>query len=207
LDGAVGVYRDRVLPRLLDRAMDTADYRRIRAQVCASLHGVVLEIGFGTGLNLPHLPAAITRLIAVEPSATGVAVAAERIAAVPAPVAMVGLDGQSIPVEDAAVDTALCTWTLCSVPDPVAAVRELRRVLRPGGTLHFVEHGQAPEESVRRWQHRLNGVQRRFVGGCTLDRDIPALIEAGGLAVQHLERYYRTDEPKVYGATYQGIAG
>src|SRR4051812_42172058 len=150
--------------------MNTAQHRRIRERVCAGLTGEVVEIGFGTGLNLPHVPAAVTRLLVVEPSGLGGDLAEKRIAASAVPVEVVGLDGQRVPLPDASADAVLCTWSLCTIPDPIAAVREVRRVLRPGGRLHFVEHGRAPDERVRQWQNRLNGMQRRLAGGCNLNR-------------------------------------
>jgi ubiquinone/menaquinone biosynthesis C-methylase UbiE len=199
-------YGERVLPRIVDVVMNTGQNRRIRERVCAGLHGDVVEIGFGTGLNLPHLPPAVTSLRAVEPAGLGVELARRRIAAATAPVQLVGLDGQRIPLPDDSADSALCTWSLCTIPDAAAAVRELRRVLKPGGTLHFVEHGRAPDPAVRRWQDRLNGVQRRVAGGCHLNRDIPALIEAGGLEVTALDTFYAEGEPKPYGYLYEGVA-
>ena len=124
----------------------------------------------------------------------------------PVKVEMAGLDGQSLPFADASADAVLSTWTLCSIPDAVAALREVRRVLRPGGALHFVEHGAAPEDGVRRWQDRLDPIQRRIGCGCHLNRDIPALIEAGGLSVQRLDSYYTKGEPKVFGWMFEGTA-
>jgi SAM-dependent methyltransferase len=135
-----------------------------------------------------------------------VKLAAERIAASPVDVDVIGLEGQGLPVEDASVDAVLCTWSLCTIPDAVAAVREAGRVLRPGGTFHFVEHGLAPDDGVRRWQHRLNGIQQRVAGGCNLTRDITGIIEAGGMKVVTLDRYYAAGEPKPYGALYEGTA-
>lgn len=202
----MGFYGDRVLPRLINVVMDTEQIRRIRARVCAGLTGEVVEIGFGTGHNLPFLPPEVTRVKAVEPSGVGVRLARERIERATAEVEVVGLDGQRLPLPDASVDAALCTWTLCSIPDAVAAVREVRRVLRPGGELHFVEHGLAPDANVRVWQRRLNPIQRRVGGGCHLDRDIGAIVEAGGLRISRLDRYYGKGEPKPFGAMYEGIA-
>ncbi len=149
-------YRDRVFPRILDAALDNAETRKIRARVCAGLTGEVVEIGFGSGLNLPWLPESVSRLHAVEPSAGGVRLAAGRMQASRVPVVLAGLDGQALPLADGSVDSALSTWTLCSIPDPVRALREVGRVLRPGGRLHFVEHGAAPDNRVRRWQDRLD---------------------------------------------------
>jgi len=202
----MGFYDDRVLPHVINVVMNTKQTREIRERVCADLKGEVLEIGFGTGHNLPFLPADVTRLLAVEPSGRGVELARSRIDATSVPVEVIGLDGQRLPVADASVDAVLCTWSLCTIPDAVAAVREARRVLRPGGRFHFVEHGCAPDAGVRRWQDRLNGIQNRIAGGCNLNRDIPGLIEAGGLPIVKLDRYYGKGEPKVFGALYEGVA-
>jgi ubiquinone/menaquinone biosynthesis C-methylase UbiE len=202
----VGFYRDRVFTPAMDRLMDTAETRRIRRSVCAPLHGRVLEIGFGTGHNLPFLPPAVTEVLAVEPLVRSQELAADRIAASDATVEFVGLDGQDIALDDATADSALCTWTLCSIDDPVAAVREVRRVLKPGGWLHVVEHGRSPDEAVRRWQHRLTPLQRRVACGCRFDRDIPHLLDQGGMAVQGLTTYCAAGDPKILGWTFQGRA-
>lgn len=202
----MGFYRDRVFPRLINLACNTKETRRIRDEVCAPLAGDVLEIGFGTGLNLPHLPEAVTRLLAVDPMARSRELASERLAQSRVPVEFVGLDGQTLPLEDGSVDAALSTWTLCSIPDASAAISEIRRVLRPGGALHFAEHGRAPDDKVRRWQDRLNGVQQRLAAGCNLNRDIPSIIEDGGLRITHLETFYAKGDPKILGWTFQGTA-
>ncbi|MBA2775024.1 MAG: methyltransferase domain-containing protein, partial [Nocardioidaceae bacterium] len=117
-----------------------------------------------------------------------------------------GRDGQSLDLESHSADAVLSTWTLCTIPDPVAALREVRRVLRPGGTLHFVEHGAAPDEGVRRWQERFNSLNQRLACGCNLNRDIPALIRAAGLTVSRLDTYYSPGGPKLVAATYEGVA-
>ena len=202
----MALYRDVIFPRVLNRVMDTETTREARARVCGDLHGEVVEIGFGTGFNLPYLPDAVTTLLAVDPLERAVKLAGDRIAASPVPVKVVGLDGQSLPLEDASADAVLSTWTLCSIPDAVAALREIRRVLRPGGALHFVEHGAAPDEGVRRWQSRLNPLQNRIAAGCNINRDIPALIEAAGLRVTELETYYSEGNPRVLGWTFEGRA-
>jgi ubiquinone/menaquinone biosynthesis C-methylase UbiE len=199
-------YDDHVLPRIINVAMNTKENRKIRSRVCAELTGDIVEIGFGTGHNLPFLPPAAKSLRAVEPSQLGVRLARTRIAHSSVPVEVVGLDGQRLPMEDDTADSLLCTWSLCTIPDPVAAVAEMRRVLRPAGTLHFVEHGRAPDESVRRWQQRLDGIQQRVAGGCHLGRDIPAIIEAGGLKITTMHSYYGKGEPKPYAALYEGVA-
>lgn len=202
----MGWYENRVLPKLQDHALDTAHARRIRARVTAPLAGEVVEVGFGTGHNLPYLPPGVTRLLAVEPSQPSIQVAAARIAASAVPIDVIAPDAQRLPMPDASVDAALCTWSMCSIPDPVAAVAEVRRVLRPGGQLHFVEHGVAPDPNVRKWQGRLNGFQRRLMGGCTLDRDIPEILRLGGMTATHLKRYYLPGGPKPFAAMYEGIA-
>jgi ubiquinone/menaquinone biosynthesis C-methylase UbiE len=205
-DLAVGFYSERIFPKIMNVVMNSKQTRRIRSEVCAPLSGEVLEIGFGSGLNLPHLPDTVVRLRAVDPMKRGREIAAKRIAATAVPVEFIGLDGQQLPLADHSVDAVLATWTLCSIPDAVAAVREVRRVLKAGGRFHFVEHGRSPDEKVRKWQNRLNGIQNRVACGCNLNRDIPALIERGGLTVEHLETFYAKGEPKTMGWTYQGIA-
>jgi ubiquinone/menaquinone biosynthesis C-methylase UbiE len=199
-------YRDRVFPKIMNTMMNTKETRRIRAEVCAPLEGDVVEIGFGTGLNLPHMPPTVTRLRAVDPMQRGPKMAQRRIEASPVPVEFIGLDGESLPIDDQSVDAVLATWTLCSIPDPVAAVREIERVLRPGGTFHFVEHGISPDEKVRKMQDRLNGLQNRMACGCNCNRDIPAIIEAGGLTFDHVDTYYAKGDPKYLGWMYQGVA-
>lgn len=201
----MGFYTDRVLPHLMNRIMDRAENRAVRQRVCAGLHGEVAEVGFGSGLNLSYLPAEVTQLYAVEPSRVSVRLAGDRIAGAAVPVRVVGLDGQRLPLEDESVDAVLCTWSLCTIPDPVAAVREFRRVLRAGGQLHFVEHGLAPDKDVQRWQHRFDGLQQRVAGGCHLDRDIPAIFRAGGMEPTRLDIYYG-DGPKAFDARSEGIA-
>jgi ubiquinone/menaquinone biosynthesis C-methylase UbiE len=202
----MGWYRERICPRVMNATCDTTENRRIRDEVCAPLAGDVLEIGFGSGLNLPHLPPSVSRLLAVDPMDKGRRLAAERLAASPIEVDFVGLDGQTIALDDDSVDAALSTWTLCSIPDAAAAVREIRRVLRPGGRLHFAEHGRAPDAKVRRWQQRLNGLQRLVACGCNLNRQIPELIEAGGMTITRLRTFYAEGQPKITGWTFMGTA-
>lgn len=202
----MGYYDDRVLPHIINVVMNTKQTRRIRERVCGELKGEVLEIGFGTGHNLPYLPDTVTRLLAVEPSARSVELARARIDGTPIEVEVIGLDGQRLPVDDASVDAVLCTWSLCTIPDAVAAVSEARRVLRPGGQFHFIEHGAAPDAGVRHWQDRLNPIQNRIGGGCNLNRDIAGIVEAGGMTISQLDRYYSPGEPKAFGSMYEGTA-
>jgi SAM-dependent methyltransferase len=201
----VGLYVDHVLPRITDVALRGADLDEVRARVCSDLAGEVLEVGFGSGLNVPHYPAAVERVRAVDPATVGRKLAADRLSRSTTRVEFVGLDGERLPLEDDSVDHVLTTWTLCTIPDVGLALREMRRVLRPGGLLHFVEHGLAPEPKVARWQERLNPIQRRLFGGCHLDRPIDRLIEASGLRVDRLDNYYAAGlKPMTY--FYEGRA-
>ena len=190
----------------MNMACNTKETRRIRATVCAPLTGEVLEIGFGTGLNLPHLPPSVARLFAVDPLERGRDLAGERLAASHVAVEFVGLDGQSLELDDNSVDSALSTWTLCTIPDAIAAVGEVRRVLRPGGTFHFAEHGRAPDANVQKWQDRLNGLQQRVACGCNLNRPITTIIEDGGMTITGLDTFYAKGDPKIVGWTFQGTA-
>jgi ubiquinone/menaquinone biosynthesis C-methylase UbiE len=202
----MGIYHDHVLPRIINVAcgMRTADPLRKRA--CAGLQGEVVEIGFGSGLNVPFYPPAVKRVRAVEPSEVAWHLAARRVGASQIPVEQSGPDGQRLPFDDDTFDSALSTWTLCTIPDAHAALRELRRVLRPGGTLHFLEHGLAPDAGVRRWQHRLEPVQKRLAGGCHLTRRPRQLIEEAGFTVSEIDEFYEENAPKVIGADTLGVA-
>lgn len=201
-----GIWRRHILPHVLDAIMDTDETREIRARVCAPLTGELLEIGFGTGLNLPALPDAVTSVLAVDPMHRAMERAADRVADSHARVRFLGPDAQQLPLDDASVDTVLCTWSLCSIDDPVAAVAEAARVLRPGGHLHLVEHGWSPDPKVQRWQRRLDRPWSRFAGGCHIDRDIPGIIEQGGLRITSLATYYTESEPRLIGWTFEGRA-
>ena len=202
----MGFYGTTVLPRVLNAACGIRALEPLRGRVCAGLAGDVVEIGFGSGLNVPFYPAAVTRVAAVEPSNLGWQLAGQRLKAAGLPVRRSGLDGQSLPFEDGSYDAALSTWTLCTIPDPGAALREVRRVLRPGGTLHFLEHGLAPDENVRRWQRRLNPVQQRVFGGCNFTRSIIDLLTAAGFTINELDVFYQKGAPKFTGANSLGTA-
>ena len=202
----MGIYGEQVLPRIINLACGMATAGPLREQVCAGLFGDVVEIGFGSGLNVPFYPAAVGRVAAIEPSDLGWRLGGERIAASPVNVERSGLDGQSLEFADDSFDCAVSTWTMCTIRDLEAALAEVRRVLRPGGTLHFVEHGLAPDESVARWQYRLEPIQKRLFGGCHLTRRIVDLLERSGFTIKEIETFYEEGAPKVLGADSLGVA-
>jgi ubiquinone/menaquinone biosynthesis C-methylase UbiE len=177
----------------------------LRSRVCEDLAGNVVEIGFGSGLNIPFYPVAVTLVAAVEPSDLGWKLADQRLKAASVPVQRSGLDGQSLPLADNSYDAALSTWTLCTIPDAAAALGELRRVLKPGGKLHFLEHGLAPDEHVRRWQRRLDPLEQRIFGGCHITRPIVDLLTAAGFTITDLDVFYEKG-PKFAGADSLGTA-
>jgi ubiquinone/menaquinone biosynthesis C-methylase UbiE len=202
----MGFYRSRILPRFLNSVMNTEENREIRSRVCADLDGTVVEIGFGSGLNVPHYPAGVDTVHAVEPLARSMAIAAERIEAGHAHVHHTGLTGERVDLPDESADAVLSTWTLCSIPDVDAALAEIRRILKPGGTLHFVEHGISPDPKVARRQRRIEPITKPFLGGCHLTRDIPALLSQAGFVIDRMITYHHPEEPKPFGWTFEGRA-
>jgi len=201
----MGLWRNHLLPRLVDKGLAGEEHARLRAAVTAGLAGRVLEIGFGSGLNLAHLPPEVTRVEAVEPTPAGRKLAAPRIAAARAEVVFAGSDAQAIELPDRCIDAALSTWSLCSIDDTQRALGELRRLLVPGGRLHFVEHGLAPEASVARWQRRLEPLQRFCFGGCRLTLPVDVLLAEAGFALEGLETGY-VEGPRIYSYLYRGVA-
>lgn len=176
-------WTDHVLPRLVDVSLGQGPVMRLRERVCAGLSGQVLEVGFGGGLNLRALPQEVTGVDAVDPSDVAWRRSEGARAAAGIPVRRVGLDGQRIGAADATYDAALVTFSLCTIPDAEAAVAEIARVLRPGAALHVLEHGLSPDDGVRRWQRRLDGVQGAVAGGCHLTRDPLTLLAGAGFRI------------------------
>lgn len=201
----MGYYRDHIVPRIVNTACGMKSNEPLRERVCSGLSGRVLELGFGSGLNVPFYPAGVTGVSAVEPADLGWKLAAERVAAARVPVTRAALDGQALPFPDDSFDTALSTWTLCTIPDIDAALAEVQRVLVPGGTFHFVEHGLAPDPRVQRWQHRLDPIQQRIAGGCHLDRNIRGLIQSAGFGIRDIE-VLRGPGPAFFDTQSLGVA-
>lgn len=198
-------YRDQVLPRIMNAVMDDADLGKVRARVAAGLSGTVLEVGFGSGLNVPFYPAQVHRVVAVDPATVGRKLAAGRVAASHVQVDYLEATGSTLALETESVDHVLVTWTMCTIPDVSTALREMHRALRPGGRLHFVEHGRSPEPAVARWQDRLNPLQRALAGGCNLNRRIDRLVEDAGFELLDLDNFHLKG-PRVMGYMYEGSA-
>ena len=186
----MGWYATNIAPRLLNAAMGGQLFAKGRELICSPLAGEIVEIGFGSGHNVPHYPPAVTRVHAVEPSALARTLASPRIARSRASIEFTGLVGESIPLADHSVDHALMTFTLCSVADPARVLSEIARVVRPGGHLYIIEHGLAPEGRVRHWQHRLNSFEQRVADGCQLTRDPVALLRTAGYRIDELTQRF-----------------
>lgn len=206
----MGLWGDRVVPRITDVACGSNELRPWRAKACEGLHGRALELGFGSGHNIGLYPAEVTSVSAVEPADVGWELSAKRRAGSDLPIERTELDGQALTAAAGSCDSALSTFTLCTIPDAVAALREVRRVLVPGGTMHFLEHGLAPDDGVVRWQRRLEPAQRAFSGGCHLTRDIPQLLAAAGFDVIDLTADYlpgpKAARPWSYGYLGRAVA-
>jgi ubiquinone/menaquinone biosynthesis C-methylase UbiE len=198
-------YENCILPRLVDVAVGTKDIAVEREKCLAGASGNVLEVGFGTGHNLPFYPRAVKKVVGVDPSGASAKLARKRIANASFPVELLELAGERIAAADASFDSVVSTLSLCTIADPAAALVQMRRVLKPGGRFFFLEHGQSNEREVQRWQDRLNGLQRRLFGGCNINRPIDRLITDAGFEIDKLDRFYGKG-PKVFACLYRGTA-
>lgn len=201
----MGIYENWLLPRLIDLCMRNREVGAYRERVVPQAKGRVLEIGIGSGLNLPFYGAGVERLYGLDPSETLLDMTRGRESEVACPLELIQSGAEEIPLDARSVDAVVMTFTLCSIPDPLAALNEMRRVLKPGGTLHFAEHGLAPEPGVQRWQRRLTPGWRRIAGGCHLDRRIDALIREAGFSLDEIDTgYARGPRPMTF--IYSGRA-
>ena len=201
----MGFYDRWIVPRLLDLAMRSRVLDHYRERTIETARGLALEIGVGSGLNLPLYGPAVTRVVGLDPSTELLRLASRRAGDVVIPVSLLRASAEHLPLADALFDTIVMTWTLCSIPNPIAALMEMRRVLRPGGRLIFVEHGLSPEIRTARWQHRLTPYWRRISGGCHLDRKMDQLIRSAGFEIDAVETGYMKG-PKPWTFMYQGSA-
>ncbi len=193
----MGCYERYILPKVLNWSCGAKPVRAQRQKVVPLAAGRVLEIGIGSGLNLPYYdPGKVERVIGLDPAEAMLSYARRKSATLPFTVEYLALEGERIPLDRHSVDTVLVTYTLCTIADACAALEGMRAVLKPGGRLIFCEHGRAPDAAVRRWQHRLNPLWNRIGGGCNLDRDIPGLIEAAGFRLDTLESMYLPGAPR-----------
>lgn len=203
----MGFYDDRVLPHLIDKSCSLGEIMKLRAQVIPEASGVVLEVGMGSGINLSLYDREKVSLVyGLEPSEGMRRKASANLSKSPVPVEWLDLPGEKIPLEDNSVDTVVLTFTLCTIPDAPAALGQMARVLRPGGTLLFLEHGESPDNGVRKWQNRVTPVWKKIAGGCHLNRPISELIEDAGFEMESLENLYVPKAPKIAGYIYKGRA-
>lgn len=202
----MGFYTRYVFPRLQDRIMAGGNFSKIRQKLLGDAYGETLEIGFGTGLNLPHYPPSVYRLTAIDSNPGMNRLAKKRIAGSAIDVRNETLNCQSVPFDDGTFDCVVSTWTLCSISDVEAALGEINRILKPEGRFFFVEHGLSPDPGVREWQNRLTPIQKVIGSGCHLNRDIRMIIEGGKFKILHLENSYMEGIPRVGGYLYFGSA-
>lgn len=202
----MGLYSHHIFPRLMDWVMAGEEFRRLRTGLLAQVHGEVLELGIGTGLNLLHYPKTVTWLHAVDPAELLPKTVAERSALQSFPIRIQRVTAESLPHADRSFDCVVSTWTLCTIPDPVKALREVRRVLKPVGTFLFLEHGRSDDQKIAIWQDRLNPIQNIIGCGCNLNRRIDQLIVQANLKIIKLDRFQMESVPRIGGEMYQGTA-
>lgn len=200
-------YEERILPHLVDRACSMGQVRHLRSQIVPHAHGRVLEVGMGSGLNLEFYNRdQVDMVYGLEPSEGMRRKAIPNIDRSPVSVEWLSLPGEQIPLPDESIDTVLLTFTLCTIPDWRKALEQMKRVLKPGGNLLFLEHGEAPHEATRKWQHRITPAWKKVAGGCHLNRHIADLITHAGFEIQELENLYMPNAPKIAGYLYKGRA-
>jgi SAM-dependent methyltransferase len=200
------MYATYIFPRLMDWVLRGERFQAERRQLLTSVRGMVLEIGFGTGLNLPHYPQAVTALHAVDPSPMLPDRVACRVGQAPFPVHIQRVSAEGLPYDDATFDSAVSTFTLCTISDAVKALCEVRRVLKPEGRFFFLEHGRSDHSTTARWQDRLNPLQNWFACGCNLNRRIDQLVREAGMRLEHVDRYVLPGVPRIGGEMYRGAA-
>jgi len=198
-------YNDHILPHVINLAMRNRELKSYRERVVSQARGRVLEIGIGSGLNLPLYGPSVDTILGLDPAARLLQMAQDEAIRSKIAVTLITGSAQAIPIDRGSIDTLVTTWTLCSIPDALAALREMRRVLAPNGRLLFVEHGLAPEENVRKWQNRLTPVWKRIGGGCHLNRPIRALVEDAGFRMIRLDTGYAKG-PRPLAFFYEGCA-
>jgi ubiquinone/menaquinone biosynthesis C-methylase UbiE len=202
----MNLYSRLVFPRLCDWAMSDPRMAKLRSEALADVEGEVLEIGFGTGLNLAHYPQSVRRIATADPNAGMDRLARRRITGSGIVVDRRNSGGEALPFESEAFDCVVSTWTLCSIPDVGRALGEVCRVLRPGGRFVFLEHGLSEEPRIQRWQRRLNPIQRLLGDGCRLDLDVPALLRGQSFVDVRVERFEMEGVPRTHGTMYRGVA-
>ena len=200
----MGLYSLHIFPRLMDWVMSGEEFQRLRTALLKDARGEVLEIGFGTGLNFPHYPRTISSLSAIDPSQILPRRVAARTAARSFTIHIQHITAETLPFRDHQFDTVVSTWTLCTIVDPVKALREVRRVLKPTGHFLFLEHGRSNDEKIAAWQDRLNPIQNIIGCGCNLNRRIDELVEQSGLQIVHLDRFQMRGVPRIGGEMYRG---
>lgn len=198
-------WKDRILPYFVHAALRAREFRELRWEYLGGAEGEVLEIGFGSGLNLPHLSSRVRKLYAVEPADAAWRIARAAIERAHFPVERTGRTAEAIPLPDGSVDEVISSFSLCTIPDAKKALAETRRVLRPGGTFRFVEHGRSDDPRISRWQDRLDPIQKRLAGGCHLNREPDRLLREAGFRIERLDRF-EVPGPRVIMSLYGGIA-
>lgn len=201
----MALWKDRILPWFTHAALRTRQFRKVRAEYLGEAEGEVLEIGFGSGLNVPHLSSGVRKLFAVEPADAAWRIARSVVKRAPFPVERTGRTAEAIPLPDGSVDEVISSFSLCTIPDVERALAEVRRVLRPGGTFRFVEHGRSNDPRISRWQDRLDPIQRRLAGGCHLNREPDRLLREAGFHIAKLDRF-EVSGPRVIMSLYGGTA-